>query len=34
MVEDGSDNDLLATLLKGNFQDHLDQVIQTINNDE
>jgi hypothetical protein len=34
MVDDDPDNDLLATLLRGDFQDHLDQVIQSINNDE
>ena len=34
MVEDYPDEDLLETLLNGYFQDGLDRVIQSIDNDE
>ena len=34
MLKDDPDDDLLAKLLQGNFQDDLDQVIQSINHDE
>ena len=34
MVEDYPDEDLLEMLLNGDFQDGLDRVIQSINNDE
>ena len=34
MLEDDLDEDLLAKLLQGNFQDSLDQVIQAVNDDE
>ena len=34
MVEDDPDVDLLAKLLRGDYQDQLDQVIQSINDDE
>jgi hypothetical protein len=34
MLKDDPDEDLLAKLLQGNFQDGMDQVIQAINADE
>jgi len=34
MLRDDPDEDLLAKLLQGNFQDGMDQVIQAINADE
>lgn len=34
MADEGSDGDLLANLLDGDFQDGLDHIIQSINEDE
>jgi len=34
MVGDDPDADLLAKLLGADYQDHLDQIIQSIDNDE
>ena len=34
MIDDAPDSDLLASLLDGDFQDGLDRIIKSTNNDE